>query len=1062
MAGYHDYYECRRDLVEEIIADLRGPTAADEVISDDPLTRYIVGVLYPQRSGTVDAAFDTGVDDEDDEQPADPPVAMANVKYPSSMGMTFAVDTVAAATIRVEVRAARYVRIEGAGAQSQSIGAGADGEPLRRASKGDQWRREALSPPPIRLEVRTPVTEYRSLGVHEMQLFCRVRQADDTGIAAVTLVLLNGNVAATNEGRSDDKALLQAEIAVTSPDASADPFVERPVMGAAGDDADLRSYRLLYRNAREFAVGHGCSVEWEPKAAARAREIRTTFTPEYELLLADSNPDIPNAAMGMQYLSTGNRADVVARLAEFRDGYEEWVAAKEQELRDARDLDADQLGAGRDHMRACRTALGRIRAGIGVLTSDDLAWQAFGLMNAAMAQQRARSVWLRDGKPAPAPVVGPEHGWRPFQLAFILMCLPGIVDPSHEDRGVADLLWFPTGGGKTEAYLGLIAFTLFLRRLRKPSAGGVTAIMRYTLRLLTIQQFERAALLMCCCEAIRRDGRDGLLGTTPFSVGLWLGRGATPNTLDEARTALNKLKTTDTLETENPVQLHACPWCGHPLGSRNYWIADSPPRMVVSCRQDGCLFGKALPVHLIDDDVYRYMPSLVIATVDKFAALPWSDKTAALFNLLQIGQGGDPVPPPELIVQDELHLISGPLGTLVGLYETAVDAVCSQSGAPPKVIASTATIRRAEQQGLALFNRVVRQFPPPGLSAGDSYFAVEAGREDKGTRLYLGLTAPGTSHTTLMVRVYAALLQRIGISPFDDGVKDPYWTLVGYFNSLRVLGAARMQVQDDVGDRMTYLATASGQEVRPIDERIELTSREPSSSIPAHLKAMAVSHPDPRSLAVILATNMISVGVDIDRLGLMVVMGQPQSTSEYIQSTSRVGRKYPGLVVALLNSAKSRDRSHYERFVAYHSALYREVESTSVTPFSARSRDRGLHAVLVALLRLLVPSLRANSSAKALAQAHPKLAEIREIILQRVRAVSSADEAAAAAAQLDEIVQLWLKRAAEGDLVYRDMRHPSKALLRDASERGPDREDGLPTMWSLRDVDTESGLYLIG
>ena len=224
---------------------------------------------------------------------------------------------------------------------------------------------------------------------------------------------------------------------------------------------------------------------------------------------------------------------------------------------------------------------------------------------------------------------------------------------------------------------------------------------------------------------------------------------------------------------------------------------------------------------------------------------------------------------------------------------------------------------------------------------------------------------------------------------------------------------------------------------------------------------MAISFPDPAALDVILATNMISVGVDINRLGLMVVMGQPQSTSEYIQATSRVGRRYPGLVITLLNAAKSRDRSHYESFRDYHAALYRQVESTSVTPFSARARSRGLHAVLVALGRLTVPELRPNDGAARIADVLDRLEWIKKAILERVRRVAPA-EATSTAAELEQIIDRWALRAqAIPDLVYSNPRQPDKALLGDAGLAGEDFQSTFPTLWSLRDVDLSSNLYQV-
>ena len=398
---------------------------------------------------------------------------------------------------------------------------------------------------------------------------------------------------------------------------------------------------------------------------------------------------------------------------------------------------------------------------------------------------------------------------------------------------------------------------------------------------------------------------------------------------------------------------------------------------------------------------------------------------------------------------------------MAGLYETAVDFLCTDSGVPPKVIASTATIRRAGAQTRGLFTRDMRQFPPPGLDASDSWFSVEASPDQKGTRLYVGLMAPGASQATLMIRAYAALLQSAYEIPGSDAARDPYWTLVGYFNSLRVLGGARMQVQDDVADRLHLIAQPNAPRPLDPDARIELTSREASGEIPDHLKRMEEAYPDQDALDVILATNMISVGVDIDRLGLMAVMGQPQSTSEYIQSTSRVGRRHPGLVVTLFNATRSRDRSHYEAFNSFHGALYRQVESTSVTPFSPRARDRALHAVLISLIRLTIPDMAPNDAAGRIAHHRAEVDLIIKHILERVALVDQS-AVTSAEAELQRAVTAWENRASiVADLRYADFRDLDKALLIDAGKADQAQMGMLPTLWSLRDVDQESNLYLL-
>jgi hypothetical protein len=241
---------------------------------------------------------------------------------------------------------------------------------------------------------------------------------------------------------------------------------------------------------------------------------------------------------------------------------------------------------------------------------------------------------------------------------------------------------------------------------------------------------------------------------------------------------------------------------------------------------------------------------------------------------------------------------------------------------------------------------------------------------------------------------------------------------------------------------------------------VELTSRVPSADIPRTLKSLEKDVTSGVANDVVLATNMISVGVDIDRLGLMAVMGQPQSTSEYIQSTSRVGRQHPGLVVAIYNGARSRDRSHYESFVPYHSALYREVESTSVTPFSPRSRDRGLHAVLIALARHTITRLHENGDASSVPAHREDVEQLRYLILNRVEKIDPA-EVAGTREELDQFIAMWIRRAEEEPtLVYTSRDHPEQGLLIEAAEDTENLPDVTPTLWSLRDVDRTSNLYL--
>lgn len=1040
MGSLTGKYEFRDAITRAMIDDLVGPSdGPDEVISDAPITRYVAGILYPSgggwnSAGRADAAENVDEDEGYDESATpDPAVAMANVRNPASMGLSFAVDSTRTQFIRVDVECARYTPL-----------------PVEPGETEPRWKRVPLAIESVTLDLSSPVHGNRLPLPEDLTLFTRIRAADSAGIISVTIVLINNRKPTKAFDERDADAVFQPCLHIEAPDGQA-VFVERLNAPESGvDDDEILSNELLFSHVPNLAVGHGCSVTWAPTAAdGHSTHLESTFTPSYDLPLADSNPNINLPMLDMRRLSSASQDEVVRGLHQLAAGYREWIAETESTTQSLKGRRRDTAVR---HLQQCRDAADRIEAGITLLAQSADAFQAFRLTNLAMVEQRIRSERILNGRTDKSPDEIPAR-WRPFQLAFVLLCLKGVADEKSDDRAAADLLWFPTGGGKTEAYLGLIAFTVFLRRLTGRGAG-VTALMRYTLRLLTIQQFERATLLICCCESIRRERHD--LGADEISIGLYVGRSATPLTRAEAGTAIKKLRETPTAipKEGNPVQFRSCPWCGVPMGPNNYWIGKAPARLNINCKNEDCEFADHLPAYLVDEDVYDFHPALVIGTVDKFAGLPWRDKASALFNRDRANLAGV-----DLIIQDELHLISGPLGTLTGLYETVVDHLAGRNGIRPKVIASTATIRRAQAQGKALFDRPVTQFPPPGIDSRDSYFAVESDPMKKGNRRYVGVMSPGKSQTTLLVRVYAALLQyaeRIDGEPAD---KDPYWTLVGYFNSLRVLAGARMQVQDDVEERIDLLAER-GQARRELTDPIELTSRASSVDIPGYLKQMKVTLPDPSTLSVILATNMISVGVDIDRLGLMAVMGQPQSTSEYIQSTSRVGRQHPGLVVTIYNGARSRDRSHYESFVPYHSALYREVESTSVTPFSPRARDRGLHAVLVALARHTLKPLCANSDAVHIAANRAAVDDLRDLILARIHTIDPA-EVGPARAELDEFIDTWQRRANEDKkLVYADRREPRHALLIEAAEDTGDLPDVMPTLWSLRDVDRTSNLYL--
>ncbi len=1140
-----------RDQLEDLtVRQLLGPWGGPEEIVEEPTVRgrYLVGMLAPRGSSGIPEETDEGgmggTDSEDGTADAPPPKAAAAM-LPSSIGLTFAVAGEATA-LRISARWGRYLRAEIHEERYQR----ADGS-YRRV-----WRRapvEATAPPvplvPGRIAPWSPCGETPGVSVKGL-----VRQRHGQWI--VTLFLVNGQQEPAV--RKDEAWVFQPELAVEAVDGAA-VFRRRPP-AQAPQDLEEQQLAMLYRHEVEFAVGHGVAVDAELARDGagrplhdRAVKVRTAVVPRAEVPqstppTAEDFPLLAGLTVDMQALSEAPDGQFAAHLAPLADAYAAWIADQERRLSPlAPDL-APYRSAAEASLEGCRRALVRIRAGIALLDAAPQAAAAFRFANRAMALQRVRSLVAAsarrgEGQPPEVFDTPANHSWRAFQLGFLLLNLPSLTDLRHPERALpagdphadpsgalADLLWFPTGGGKTEAYLGLAAYTLAIRRLQGEVAGhsghaGVAVLMRYTLRLLTLQQFQRAAALICACEIIRRED-PGRWGAEPFRVGLWVGQRSTPNWVKDADDAIRMFKKGASAGGGSPHQLKHCPWCGAEIKPGAQLRAELPERgrarVLTYCgdRLGRCPFsqrmadGEGLPIMVVDEEIYHRLPSLLIATVDKFAQMPWNGRTAALFGRVSAycerhgyltpdsehpAQGHPahrnsglpaakvlpvtPLRPPDLIIQDELHLISGPLGTLVGLYETAVDELATWEvdgmRVRPKLIASTATIRRAPQQVHGLFLRRVQIFPPQGLDAGDSFFALQRppGARHPGRR-YLGICAPGIRHRTALIQSYVALLASAQQLFAEAGsAADPYMTLVGYFNALRELAAMRRAVDDSVSTRLKKMPQRGlpRRFLNPWDVQ-ELTSRLSAGDIPDMLDRLelafeaAAAEPPQKGakppkgsfpIHVLLATNMISVGVDVGRLGLMVVGGQPKATAEYIQATSRVGRHHPGLVVTVYNWARPRDLSHYERFGHYHATFYQQVEALSVTPFSPRALDRGLSAVLVALARLGSQTFNPNSGAGAVGAGSPVVQTALAQIAARAGYVADTGRAALVSDALKERVDHWSARIAatvSARLGYQGKKDGSTVGLLGAPGDG-----GWPLfacLNSLRDVEPSVNLIL--
>lgn len=1049
--------------------------SGEEILQrDPPMKRYGVGVLYPFKmpdttatddatggagavSGSGDGSAPAGEPEAtpaDDRYAVEPPMpdveeildraergggarerdtedfdlSTANAYKPSSMAVSFLVELPEKAELLVEATGGRYhgktVLVDGKERKwwlrsPVKIEARLDAAAIRAASNSMVVPRPGA--------ITSSGTEGLDIRV---EIFSRP-YGDGRHLLTVCLINRNKNTSSPNT-----VALFQTHFRVTvvAHDGGSyvlpypDPRIERE----EEVDPEEKSLELLYRKNETYAVGHGCAADWMVDGERRrAKWVSAECLPEYETptitsdVVRDDETPVVVSMAALAGLVPGN--DGFADLAAVISAYEEWV---EEKSREVASLEAPFQGAARRHIDDCRASARRMRDGLEYLETDSRALRAFRLANHAILLQQVRSgsgqrrasyrgsgrtLRLEFSRPAPAfDVLSPPRGrgqWRAFQIAFLLMTVRSTAAGDDEDRRRVELIWFPTGGGKTEAYLGLAAYATFMRRLNDRQDAGVHTLMRYTLRLLTAQQFQRASALLCAMEYLRRQDVSSL-GEEEFSIGIWIGSANTPTWRADAIYSLARLERGDR-RAENPFILSRCPWCGAQIGvlefdgkkpagvPRVIGYEQREDTVIFRCPDGACAFNDSLPIYVIDEDIYEKRPSLVIGTVDKFAMLAWRPQARSLFGIDQ--QGERFASPPGLIIQDELHLISGPLGSMVGLYESVIEELCtdrrSDTPVPPKIVSSTATIRRYAEQISALYAREeVTLFPPPGLEAGDSFFARYAKNPD-GTlrpgRIYVGVHAPGLgSLQTVQVRTFTALLQ--APVALTDEERDPWWTLLLFFNSLRELGTTVSLFQSDIPDYFRVVLNRTSltpAEIREFWNIKELTGRLRSEEVPEAIAALEArtTASGARPVDVCLASNIIEVGVDIDRLSLMAVVGQPKTTSQYIQVTGRVGRlpqERPGLVVTIYGASKPRDRSHFEKFRSYHEKLYAQVEPTSVTPFSPRVLDRALHAIMAAYA---VQQGDEELTGSPYPYPEDLINNLREILMPRVRQVDPAE-----------------------------------------------------------------------
>ncbi|MGW1093713.1 helicase-related protein, partial [Streptomyces sp. NPDC002596] len=981
--------------------------------------------------------------DAPDVDPAPDPVPETNSWLPASFGISFYTDAV---DVEVSCAAARY--------ETQR------NEPGR----GRRWKRVPLTPEthtvgPDREEV--PVLDRRA----KIQL---TRRSYGAG-TLITVALVNEK----HHDGADDKApdwddmLFQCRLSVRPADGAVLPY---PSVRLASRDPEERELRLQYRHVVTHAVGHGCAVREDRGEDGSVELLACEALPRAEVPAIRAGGPLDAPVLTLSHLADPavDRDQLREEIAEFAACYHAWYVGQRSVKVPEWGREAAERILGRVHQ-----AVTRIEAGVRTLCDPDRP----ELLDAFRLAQRAMLLQMRHSAPDQAgqrrhradpvalnPSVDPKAAWRPFQLAFFLLALDGVADPGHRDRETTDLIWFPTGGGKTEAYLLLAAFTIALRRIRG-EGGGTTVLSRYTLSLLTTQQFQRAATTICALEHLRRTEPELGLGG-PITIGLWVGDTTTPNKFQAAKDAFDEQR--EASHPEDVFILDRCPWCGTRIlpptrsGVRSdYGVRAETDEFAFNCTRDECAFHDTLPVAVVDQHLYEDPPTFVLGTVDKFARLAWEPDSGSLFGASTGNR------PPSLIIQDELHLLTGPLGTTVGLYEAAILELCTDpDGRPPKIVAATATIRRSAEQVRALHHQDVQLFPPSGLDARDSFFAVpDTGRPG---RLYLGVMAQGHTAGRGAVATTAAMLQ--GVHQLPEEHRDDYWTLVAYHHSLRELGRTVTAAGDDIPAQLRGLDEGAstrelvGEQVQQLDSSVKRADQ------PILLDRLEKPWTDPRSVSFLPCTNMLSVGVDVKRLAYMLMQGQPKTTAEYIQATSRVGRHHvPGLVVTYFNATRPRDRSHYETFMDYHRALYRYVEPASVTPWSLPARRRALHAALVIMVRHQL-GLAAENRAGRITDHKEEAGRIADALAERAataeRGATGADADAVRAdvrAELGYLLDDWYLQAdtaaAEGkDLYYRSQGKGQHNLLKAFEQRY-----GLwETLNSMRSVDRECQITVTG
>jgi len=875
------------------------------------------------------------------------------------------------------------------------------------------------------------------------------------------------------------------------------------------EDKEAEEIEFIYRNVNSYAVGHNCSVKWNENHSV----TETTFLPEQNIknVINEFDDNSLDDCLDIKNLSNWGlpKETIVSNLKRFVKSYKEWI---EKQVTEINKLNRTESEIANRLVDRQKENFNRLNSNVDLL-NDDKVFRAFQIANTAMLIQLIVSNDKRLGK------VEKEISefdtelnfdnleffktydskkqldfipkYRPFQLAFFILSLEEMVDPEkRQQKNTVDLIWFPTGGGKTEAYLAVTAFTIAYRRIKNDlNFGGTSVIMRYTLRLLTAQQFERASRLISSLEFLRKqkefknDLKDG--EGNEITIGLWVGQASTPNTIQEAIKLLDGEKYGMEAEAQkgnngdphkyNEFQLSSCPWCGTKSISKfkntygkevwKYGFKSKRSDFIIHCLNQKCTFHTRLPIQVVDEVLYQNPPTLLFGTVDKFAMLAWQENAHNFFKA-----NTDEGLPPDLIIQDELHLLNGPLGSVTGLFESTIELLCTKNGIGPKIISSTATTRNTDLQIKRLYgNRKVNVFPPSGINYDDSFFAKES-KESK--RRYIGFMPTGKTAIDTQLQLLAHLLvSRLEVfkNLETKSRADNYWTIVSYYNSLKDVGKIYNKVGDEVSNFTSTLQYRLSQLFQPFDEYSfnfygipgrteELTSRVESAKIKSVLKEIEKPFDENKLVTrekglkyltdvvdFVLATNMISVGIDISRLNIMVLNGMPKNIAEYIQASSRVGRKTKGLAITLLDPNRAREKSYFEHFINFHSAFYKCVEPISITPFTENTIDKMLTTAFVTYIRNKIPAMANDDAARYFEK--EKAEEFIDFI--KIRFGDDPDIISYFISSINELIEDWQNRASLGSkLTY-------KSLLKRPTERQDNGVDWA-TMQSMREIDTDT------